>query len=121
MAFLVMVFLIASKKEAVVVSGLETDGIYWPAKRPQMTLSFPINFCFRSRLWLLAWPRNMSPSDSQTSLFELDKRLWAALDRWWSILDAAVCKHVVHGLNFIKYVSDSFAQRQRTFDIEDEI
>lgn len=63
----------------------------------------------------------MPPSDSQTFLFELDKRHWVDFDRWWSNLDAAVCKHAVLGLNFLKYVSDSFAQRQHTFDIENEI
>jgi type I restriction enzyme M protein len=48
-------------------------------------------------------------SSSQTFLRELDKKLWTALR---SNLDAAVYKHAVLGLIFLKYVSDSFAQRQ---------
>jgi type I restriction enzyme M protein len=41
-------------------------------------------------------------------LKELDKRLWVAADRLRSNLDAAVYKHVVLGLIFLKYVSDAF-------------
>jgi type I restriction-modification system DNA methylase subunit len=55
-------------------------------------------------------------SSSQTFLRELDKKLWSAADRLRSNLDAAVYKHAVLGLIFLKYVSDSFAQRQA--DIE---
>ena len=56
------------------------------------------------------------PPSSQTSLRELDKKLWTAADKLRSDLDAAVYKHAVLGLIFLKYVSDSFAQRQ--FEIE---
>ena len=41
-------------------------------------------------------------------LRELDKKLWTAADRLRSSLDAAVYKHAVLGLIFLKYVSDSF-------------
>jgi type I restriction enzyme M protein len=54
----------------------------------------------------------MPPSDSQAFLRELDKKLWTAADKLRSNLDAAVYKHAVLGLIFLKYVSDSFAQRQ---------
>ncbi|MEO8613905.1 MAG: type I restriction-modification system subunit M N-terminal domain-containing protein, partial [Luteolibacter sp.] len=54
----------------------------------------------------------MPHSSSQTFLRELDKKLWTAADRLRSNLDAAVYKHAVLGLIFLKYVSDSFAQRQ---------
>ncbi len=54
----------------------------------------------------------MSSPDSQVFLRELDKKLWTAADRLRSNLDAAVYKHAVLGLIFLKYVSDSFAQRQ---------
>lgn len=54
----------------------------------------------------------MPHSDSQTFLRELDKKLWTAADRLRSNLDAAVYKHAVLGLIFLKYVSDSFSQRQ---------
>ena len=54
----------------------------------------------------------MSHSSSQTFLRQLDKKLWTAADKLRSNLDAAVYKHAVLGLIFLKYVSDSFAQRQ---------
>ena len=54
----------------------------------------------------------MPHTSSQAFLRELDKKLWNAADRLRSNLDAAVYKHAVLGLIFLKYVSDSFAQRQ---------
>ncbi len=54
----------------------------------------------------------MPPADAQAFLRELDKKLWTAADRLRSNLDAAVYKHAVLGLIFLKYVSDSFAERQ---------
>ena len=44
---------------------------------------------------------------------DLEKKLWAAADKLRSNLDAAVYKHVVLGLIFLKYVSDAFEERQR--------
>jgi|GEM_PF-1730991 len=54
----------------------------------------------------------MPLSDSRTFLRELDKKLWTAADKLRSNLDAVVYKHTVLGLIFLKYVSDSFSQRQ---------
>ena len=48
-----------------------------------------------------------SPTEQQF-LNELDKKLWTAADKLRSSLDAAVYKHAVLGLIFLKYVSDSF-------------
>jgi type I restriction-modification system DNA methylase subunit len=45
-------------------------------------------------------------------LKDLDKQLWTAADRLRSNLDAAVYKHVVLGLIFLKYVSDAFEERR---------
>ncbi len=39
---------------------------------------------------------------------ELEKTLWAAADKLRSSMDAAEYKHVVLGLIFLKYISDSF-------------
>jgi type I restriction enzyme M protein len=39
---------------------------------------------------------------------ELEKTLWAAADKMRSNMDAAEYKHVVLGLIFLKYISDSF-------------
>ncbi|MGB0713797.1 MAG: N-6 DNA methylase, partial [Gammaproteobacteria bacterium] len=48
----------------------------------------------------------------QTFLNALDKKLWTAANQLLPMLDAAVYKHVVLGLIFLKYVSDTFAQRR---------
>jgi type I restriction-modification system DNA methylase subunit len=53
----------------------------------------------------------MNPTENQF-LKELDKRLWTAADKLHSNLDAAVYKHVVLGLIFLKYVSDIFNEQR---------
>jgi len=58
----------------------------------------------------------MSAPDAQLFLRELDKKLWTAADRLRSNLDAAVYKHAVLGLIFLKYVSDAFAERQAAIE-----
>lgn len=49
--------------------------------------------------------------DHQIFLSDLNKKLWNAADRLRSNLDAAVYKHVVLGLIFLKYVSDALDER----------
>ena len=46
----------------------------------------------------------------------LDKKLWNAADRLRSNLDAAVYKHAVLGLIFLKYVSDAFDLRREELE-----
>jgi len=53
----------------------------------------------------------MKPSEQQF-LDDLDKELWTAANKLLPMLDAAVYKHVVLGLIFLKYVSDSFGMRR---------
>lgn len=48
----------------------------------------------------------------QEFLKDLDKKLWSAADKLRNNLDAAVYKHVVLGLIFLKYVSDAFDERR---------
>src|SRR5438105_10025402 len=55
----------------------------------------------------------MTDLTAQEFLRGLDRKLWAAADRLRANLDAAVYKHAVLGLIFLKYVSDSFAVRQK--------
>ncbi|HRF81116.1 MAG TPA: class I SAM-dependent DNA methyltransferase [Flavobacteriales bacterium] len=55
----------------------------------------------------------MTTDTEQAFLTDLDKKLWTAADRLRSSLDAAVYKHAVLGLIFLKYVSDSFEMRQQ--------
>ena len=54
----------------------------------------------------------MAASDAQQFLNDLDRKLWAAADKLRASLDAAVYKHAVLGLIFLKYVSDSFVTRR---------
>ncbi len=51
-------------------------------------------------------------NEEQQFLNELDKKLWTAANKLLPMLDAAVYKHVVLGLIFLKYVSDSFKERR---------
>ena len=50
--------------------------------------------------------------DEQIFLNALDKKLWESADKLRSNLDAAVYKHAVLGLIFLKYVSDAFEERR---------
>lgn len=49
-------------------------------------------------------------------LNELDKQLWTAANKLLPMLDAAVYKHVVLGLIFLKYVSDAFITRRKELE-----
>jgi type I restriction enzyme M protein len=60
----------------------------------------------------------MPTTTDQQFLSDLDKKLWNAADRLRANLDAAVYKHVVLGLIFLKYVSDSFEARQRELEAQ---
>lgn len=41
----------------------------------------------------------------------LEEQLWKAVDKLRKNIDAAECKHVVLGLIFLKYISDSFEEQ----------
>ncbi|MCQ4320753.1 type I restriction-modification system subunit M [Stutzerimonas stutzeri] len=47
-----------------------------------------------------------------TSLAAMEKTLWATADKLRANMDAAEYKHIVLGLIFLKYISDSFAGRR---------
>ena len=47
-----------------------------------------------------------------TTLDDLKKTLWATADKLRANMDAAEYKHIVLGLIFLKYISDSFAARR---------
>lgn len=55
-------------------------------------------------------------AEEQQFLDDLDKKLWNAADRLRSNLDAAVYKHAVLGLIFLKYVSDAFDLRREELE-----
>lgn len=60
----------------------------------------------------------MAEQDAAEFLRQLDRKLWTAADRLRSNLDAAVYKHAVLGLIFLKYVSDSFELRQQAIEAQ---
>jgi len=47
-------------------------------------------------------------SKSNGANLGFEKKLWAAADKMRNNIDAAEYKHVVLGLIFLKYISDSF-------------
>ena len=49
----------------------------------------------------------------QKFLQDLEKKLWTSANKLLPSLDAAVYKHVVLGMVFVKYVSDSFETRRQ--------
>ena len=49
----------------------------------------------------------------QKFLQDLEKKLWTSANKLLPALDAAVYKHVVLGMVFVKYVSDSFETRRQ--------
>ncbi|MEZ5702927.1 MAG: type I restriction-modification system subunit M N-terminal domain-containing protein [Burkholderiaceae bacterium] len=55
----------------------------------------------------------MNPTEQQFFDNDLEKKLWTAANKLLPSLDAAVYKHIVLGLLFIKYVSDAFEERQK--------
>ena len=58
----------------------------------------------------------MSPENTANLGFEA--QLWAAADALRNNMDAAVYKHVVLGLIFLKYISDAFEEQHARLDAE---
>ena len=54
----------------------------------------------------------------QAFLNELDEKLWSSADKLRQQLDAANYKHIVLGLIFLKYISDSFTHQQAKIQAE---
>jgi len=48
--------------------------------------------------------------DKELKTEPLEKQLWKAADKLRKNIDAAEYKHIVLGLIFLKYISDSFEQ-----------
>ena len=55
--------------------------------------------------------RKAAVSSTSSTLQDLQKTLWATADKMRANMDAAEYKHIVLGLIFLKYISDSFAGR----------
>jgi type I restriction enzyme M protein len=59
------------------------------------------------------WQDDPMPPSKKSTNESLEATLWAAADRLRGKMDSAVYKHVVLGLIFLKYVSDTFMVRHR--------
>ena len=56
--------------------------------------------------------RKSAAHPTSSTLQDLQKTLWATADKMRANMDAAEYKHIVLGLIFLKYISDSFAGRR---------
>ena len=56
--------------------------------------------------------RKVAISSTSSTLQDLEKTLWATADKLRANMDAAEYKHIVLGLIFLKYISDSFSGRR---------
>ncbi|WP_145255561.1 class I SAM-dependent DNA methyltransferase [Pseudomonas sp. DE0157] len=56
--------------------------------------------------------RKAAVSPTNSTVQDLEKTLWATADKLRANMDAAEYKHIVLGLIFLKYISDSFASRR---------
>ena len=56
--------------------------------------------------------KTKAPKQQATSIEAMEKTLWATADKLRANMDAAEYKHIVLGLIFLKYISDSFAGRR---------
>jgi len=62
----------------------------------------------------------VSKKDSNGANLGFEKKLWAAADKMRSNMDAAEYKHVVLGLIFLKYISDSFEEARKEIEKDPE-
>ena len=81
-----------------------------------MRACLPRRTAFASALNTFRAVTKLTSSAEQAFLDALDKKLWNAADRLRANLDAAVYKHAVLGLIFLKYVSDAFDLRREELD-----
>ena len=60
---------------------------------------------------LMARARSNNDKSNSSANIGFEQKLWLAADKLWSNMDAAEYKHVVLGLIFLKYISDSFEEQ----------
>jgi type I restriction enzyme M protein len=70
--------------------------------------TFPVSTCFRRTLIM---PRTRKKdSTKSTATIGFEAKLWLTADKLRNNMDAAEYKHVVLGLIFLKYISDTFEE-----------
>lgn len=52
----------------------------------------------------------MAKTEENDNNEPIEKELWKSADKLRKNIDAAECKHIVPGLIFLKYISDSFEE-----------
>ncbi|VVP60232.1 hypothetical protein PS903_06046 [Pseudomonas fluorescens] len=62
--------------------------------------------------------RKTAANLTSSTLQDLQKTLWATADKMRANMDAAEYKHIVLGLIFLKYISDSFAGRRAELELK---
>ncbi len=60
----------------------------------------------------MARPKSNGTKDSSTATIGFEAKLWLAADKLRNNMDAAEYKHVVLGLIFLKYISDTFEEHR---------
>lgn len=55
----------------------------------------------------------MAKAQKQKRVLNFEKELWQAADKLRGSIDASEYKHIVLGLIFLRYISDSFEERQK--------
>jgi type I restriction-modification system DNA methylase subunit len=58
-----------------------------------------------------------SSSKSNGATLDFESQLWAAADKLRGHMDSSEYKHVVLGLIFLKYISDSFEETLKVFTV----
>ena len=56
-------------------------------------------------------PKTTDEKNGNGAVLGFETKLWSAADKLRNNMDAAEYKHVVLGLIFLKYISDTFAER----------
>jgi len=61
--------------------------------------------------------KNETAKNSSRARLGFEEKLWAAADKMRSYMDPAEYKHVVLGLVFLKYISDTFQEKREQLDL----
>ena len=87
----------------------EARARYAPSETPVRTETEPVK---KQR------GRKAATNTTSSTLQDMQKTLWATADKMRANMDAAEYKHIVLGLIFLKYISDSFAGRRAELELK---
>ena len=87
----------------------EARARYAPSETPVSTETEPVK---KQR------GRKAATNTTSSTLQDMQKTLWATADKMRANMDAAEYKHIVLGLIFLKYISDSFAGRRAELELK---